>query len=148
MAHRDSDPVRKTFSKPGRSFRQNIAFRFFMLIRSRTIMPEDEHSLTIPSFHENARQASHLLRILGNENRLSLMCQLSQGEQSVGELETLLGIRQPTLSQQLGILREEKMVATRRSGKQIFYRISSEQALQVLKTLHSLYPSAPPPDQS
>lgn len=111
-------------------------------------MPEDEHSLAIPSFHENAWQASHLLRILGNENRLRLMCQLSQGEQSVGELETLLGIRQPTLSQQLGILREERMVATRRSGKQIFYRVSSEQALLILKTLHTLYSPAPPPDQS
>lgn len=120
-----------------------------MLIHTSTIMPEDDHSIAVPSFRENARQASHLLRVLGNENRLRLMCQLSQGEQSVGELETLLGIRQPTLSQQLGILREEGLAATRRAGKQIFYRVNSEQALQVLKTLHSLYPPAPPPaDQS
>lgn len=110
-------------------------------------MPEDEHSLAVPSFRENARPASHLLRVLGNENRLRLMCQLSQGERSVGELETLLGIRQPTLSQQLGILREEGLVTTRRAGKQIFYRASSEQALHVLKTLHALYTPSPPPDQ-
>ncbi|MDO4795360.1 MAG: metalloregulator ArsR/SmtB family transcription factor [Brachymonas sp.] len=107
-------------------------------------MPKDDNSIAVLSFGENARQASHLLRVLGNENRLRLMCQLSQGERSVGELETLLGIRQPTLSQQLGILREEGLTATRRSGKQIFYRINSEQALHILRTLSLLYPPAPP----
>ena len=86
-----------------------------------------------------ADAASTLLRTIANENRLLLMCQLSQGEKSVGELEQILGIRQPTLSQQLGILRNKGLVATRREGKQIIYSVSDGRAMQVLVTLYELY---------
>ena len=86
-----------------------------------------------------AREASQLLRVLSNENRLLLLCQLSRGERSVGELEDMLGIRQPTLSQQLGVLRNEELVATRRDGKWVYYRIASEDALAILGTLHQIY---------
>ena len=80
-----------------------------------------------------------MLRVLANENRLLLLCQLSQGEKSVGELETLLGIRQPTLSQQLGVLRNEGLVQTRRDGKQIIYRVVDERAQRLLETLYGIY---------
>lgn len=80
-----------------------------------------------------------MLRVLANENRLLLLCQLSQGEKSVGELETLLGIRQPTLSQQLGVLRNEGLVQTRREGKQIIYRVVDERAQRLLETLYCMY---------
>ncbi len=80
-----------------------------------------------------------MLRVLANENRLLLLCQLSQGEKSVGELETLLGIRQPTLSQQLGVLRNEGLVQTRRDGKQIIYRVVDERAQHLLETLYGMY---------
>ena len=86
-----------------------------------------------------AQEASQMLRVLANENRLLLLCQLSQGEKSVGELETLLGIRQPTLSQQLGALRNEGLVQTRREGKQIIYRVVDERAQRLLETLYGLY---------
>ncbi len=69
-----------------------------------------------------AGQAVAALKVLANEDRLLLMCQLSQREMSVGELEEALDIRQPTLSQQLGVLRMEGVVDTRRDGKRIFYR--------------------------
>ena len=82
-----------------------------------------------------AQEATQMLRVLANENRLLLLCQLSQGEKSVGELETLLGIRQPTLSQQLGVLRNEGLVQTRREGKQIIYRVVDERAQRLLETL-------------
>ncbi|WP_133062043.1 ArsR/SmtB family transcription factor, partial [Paraburkholderia hospita] len=68
-----------------------------------------------------------------------LMCQLSQGEMSVGELEEQLGIRQPTLSQQLGVLRENELVATRREGKNIFYSVASPQALAVMAVLYEQF---------
>ena len=106
-------------------------------------MPDDAQPIELPLLLDAARQANGLLRALANENRLLLMCQLSQGERSVGELEALLGIRQPTLSQQLGILREENLVTTRRAGKQIFYRVSNDDALQVLQTLYRLYCPVP-----
>lgn len=84
-------------------------------------------------------QASGLLKTLANPDRLLLLCQLSHGEQCVSELENLLGIVQPTLSQQLGVLREERLVTTRREGKQIFYGIASKEALAVLQVLYQQF---------
>ncbi len=83
-----------------------------------------------------ATQACGLLKALANPDRLLLLCQLSHGEQCVSALENLLGIVQPTLSQQLGVLREERLVSTRREGKQIFYSIASREALAVMQVLY------------
>lgn len=88
--------------------------------------------------------ACELLKVLANPARLLLLCQMSEGEYCVSDLEALTGIRQPTLSQQLTILREQEMVSTRREGKQIFYSIRSKQALAVMKVLHELYCSGGP----
>ena len=79
------------------------------------------------------------LKALANEDRLLLLCQLSQGEMSVGELEASLEIRQPTLSQQLGVLRTEGIVATRRDGKRMFYSVADPKVMQVLGLLYQLY---------
>lgn len=91
-----------------------------------------------------AGEAVAALKALGNPERLLLLCQLSQGELSVSELEAALGIHQPTLSQQLGVLRREGMVDTRRDGKKIIYRVADERLLTLLQTLYTLYcPEAP-----
>ncbi|NNT95190.1 metalloregulator ArsR/SmtB family transcription factor [Stutzerimonas nitrititolerans] len=95
--------------------------------------------LDIQQLRANADAAGQLLKALGNPDRLLLLCQLVEGERSVSELEALLGIQQPTLSQQLGVLRREGLVATRREGKQIFYRIDSPAALAVINTLYQLF---------
>ncbi|MFC3626740.1 ArsR/SmtB family transcription factor [Vogesella amnigena] len=89
--------------------------------------------------HDNASRAAALLKSLANEDRLLLLCQLVDGEKTVSELERLTGIRQPTLSQQLGVLRNEVLVSTRREGKWIYYSVASEQALAILDTLYGLY---------
>lgn len=86
-----------------------------------------------------AGRAVAALKVLANEERLLLLCQLSQGEMCVGDLETALGIRQPTLSQQLGVLRSEGVAATRREGKRIYYRVADPQVLEVLQTLYLVY---------
>lgn len=86
-----------------------------------------------------AGEACNLLKVLSNPDRLLLLCQLTQGEFSVGELEAMTGIRQPTLSQQLTVLREEELVNTRREGKQIYYSIASTEALAVLQVLYQIY---------
>ena len=86
-----------------------------------------------------ARGAAEILRGLSNADRLLLMCQLSQGEASVAQLEEATGIRQPTLSQQLGVLRRLMLVETRRTGKQIFYRIEDPRIFTLLNTLYDLY---------
>ncbi|NDP59947.1 MAG: winged helix-turn-helix transcriptional regulator [Oxalobacteraceae bacterium] len=91
--------------------------------------------IPLDQLQASAVQASALLKALSNPTRLLLLCQIGQGEYCVGELETLTGIRQPTLSQQLTILRAEALVSTRREGKQIYYRIASTQALAVMQVL-------------
>lgn len=89
--------------------------------------------------HAAAGQACELLKVLSNPDRLLLLCQMTQGEFAVGELEAMVGIRQPTLSQQLTVLREQNLVNTRREGKQIFYSIASAEAFAVLQVLYQLY---------
>ena len=86
-----------------------------------------------------AGEACRLMKALSNPDRLLLLCQLSQSEMSVGELEAALGIMQPTLSQQLGVLRAEDLVDTRRDGKHIYYRVKSPQALAVLRVLYAQF---------
>lgn len=86
-----------------------------------------------------AAEASALLRALANPDRLLLLCQLSQGERCVGDLEEELGIQQPTLSQQLTVLRTQELVSARRDGKRIFYSVSDPKALAVVATLYRLF---------
>lgn len=95
--------------------------------------------LDIDAMRQAAGEATSLLRTLANVDRLLLLCQLSQGEKSVGELEKALGILQPTLSQQLGVLRNEDVVSTRRSGKQIHYSVKNPKVRPLLDQLYTLY---------
>lgn len=97
-------------------------------------------SLTSPKHFDELRssadKASSLMKVMANADRLMLLCQLSQGEKSVSQLEALLDIRQPTLSQQLTVLRESNLVSTRRDGKHIYYSICSKSAMAVMQVLH------------
>ena len=87
----------------------------------------------------SADQACRLMKVLTNPDRLLILCQLTQQEKCVSELQDLLGIVQPTLSQQLTVLRKEKLVSTRREGKNIYYRFSSPQALAVMEVLYTQF---------
>jgi DNA-binding transcriptional ArsR family regulator len=102
-------------------------------------MTSSSESLDLDRLRESAAAAGQLMKALANPDRLLLLCQLSQGERNVGELEALLGIVQPTLSQQLAVLRREGLVDTRRDGKQVYYRISSPQALALINTLYQQF---------
>ncbi len=86
-----------------------------------------------------AATACSLLKALAHEDRLVLLCQLAEGERSVGELEELLDIRQPSLSQQLGVLRNEGLVTTRRDGTRIYYALASREAVAVMQTLYQQF---------
>lgn len=86
-----------------------------------------------------AGKAVAALKVLANEDRLLLLCQLSQGEMCVSELEAALHIHQPTLSQQLGVLRSEGVVNTRREGKNIYYSVADAALLEILAVLYRLY---------
>lgn len=95
-----------------------------------------------------AGEATAVLRGIAHEDRLLLLCQLSQGEHSVGELEAILAIRQPSLSQQLGVLRRQQLVTTRREGKRIYYRIADQRVLALLQHLYLLYCPDTTPQQT
>jgi DNA-binding transcriptional ArsR family regulator len=91
------------------------------------------------ALRDSATNACALLKTMANEDRLLILCQLSQGERNVGEIETKTGIQQPTLSQQLTKLRDEGLVSTRREGKYIYYSIASEAVIQIMHLLYGLF---------
>ena len=93
----------------------------------------------IAQFEESAGRAAALLRLLSNERRLMILCQLIGGDLSVGTLQGRLGLSQSALSQHLARLRADRIVATRREGQTIFYRIIDPAALQLLETLADLF---------
>jgi ArsR family transcriptional regulator, virulence genes transcriptional regulator len=99
----------------------------------------DHASFSIARFEENAAAAARLLRSLANERRLMILCQLSGGECSVGELLPLIGLSQSALSQHLAVLRTDGLVTTRREGQSIRYRISDPAAATVMATLAEIY---------
>jgi DNA-binding transcriptional ArsR family regulator len=90
-------------------------------------------------FEESAGRAASLLRLLANEKRLMVLCQLADGELRVGDLQARVGLSQSALSQHLALLREEGVVATRREGTAIHYRIADQAALRVIQTLAELF---------
>ena len=96
-------------------------------------------SARVADLQARAHEAAALLKALANPDRLLLLCHLVDCERAVTELGAMTGISQPTLSQQLGVLRGEGLVATRRDGKSIHYRIASAAVHAVLRTLYSLY---------
>jgi DNA-binding transcriptional ArsR family regulator len=91
------------------------------------------------AMRDAAESACALMKVLSNPDRLLLLCELAEGERNVGELQDAVGVVQPTLSQQLAVLREEELVATRRDGKNIYYSIASPQALAVLQVLYAQF---------
>jgi DNA-binding transcriptional ArsR family regulator len=89
--------------------------------------------------HASALRASALLKAMGNQHRLMVLCLLLPGEKSVGELERMVGLSQSALSQHLARLRRDRLVKTRRVAQTIYYSLSGREASSVLATLYSLY---------
>jgi DNA-binding transcriptional ArsR family regulator len=93
----------------------------------------------IDTLLENAREASDFLKALSHEARLVILCLLSDGEKSVTEIERILDLRQPAVSQQLARLRADNLVGTRRDGKNIYYSLSRPEVRQVIEALHDAF---------
>ena len=88
---------------------------------------------------QSAREASEFLKALAHESRLMILCNLLDGEKSVGELEAFLSLRQSTVSQQLARLRLEGLVAARRDGKAIYYTIADDKVRSVIGVLYATF---------
>lgn len=84
-------------------------------------------------------RATAMLKLLANRDRFLLLTHLSHAECEVGQLGNALGIEQPTLSQQLGVLRRAALVETRRSGRHVYYRTTSAEALALVAMFESMY---------
>jgi DNA-binding transcriptional ArsR family regulator len=84
-------------------------------------------------------KAYKLINAIANKNRMLILCHLCTGEKNVSEIEEECGIYQPTLSQQIGILRDEELITARRDGKKIYYSISNSVALEVIQVLYKNY---------
>lgn len=99
----------------------------------------DEHSPELEEMIRKARKASDFLKALSHETRLIVLCLLAERERSVTELENILSLRQPTVSQQLARLRLDGMVTTRREGKAIYYSIADENLRRVIALIYDIF---------
>ena len=91
---------------------------------------------TIQRLEKSAERACGVLGAMANTSRLLILCQLAEGEKSVGELQPLIGLSQSALSQHLAVLREKHLVRTRRAGQQIHYSLASREVTSLMRTLH------------
>jgi len=102
----------------------------------------ERHALDLARMSKSAREASEFLKALAHESRLMILCNLLSGEKSVGQLEEFLELRQSTVSQQLARLRLEGLVATRRDGKTIYYRIASDKVRAIIGAVYDTFCAA------
>jgi DNA-binding transcriptional ArsR family regulator len=93
----------------------------------------------IAELQDKAVDAANLLKSMSNESRLLILCNLVEGEKSVGELQMLVDLSQSALSQHLAVLRKDGVVATRRSAQSIFYSLASEPAREIMSTLYAYF---------
>ncbi len=102
-------------------------------------MTDKKRAAEFKKMQTSAKKACEFLKAISNPNRLMLLCEIAISEKCVSDLEKNTGIRQPTLSQQLTVLRTKKLVKTRRVGKQIYYSLSSDTAVSIIDILYRQY---------
>jgi len=103
------------------------------------VLNHDLAEAEITALVGNAQDAADFLKILSHEGRLMILCYLVDGEKSVAELEKLLAVRQPTVSQMLARLRLEGVVETRRDGKAIYYSLADDRARQLIEIIYDMF---------
>ena len=96
-------------------------------------------NLDIDLMIDNAQEASEFLKALSHEARLVILCLLVEGEKSVTEIEEMLSLRQPAVSQQLARLRADELVETRRDGKNIYYSLARPEVRDIIAALHAAF---------
>lgn len=102
-----------------------------------------ENQMDMEKMAVHASDAAGLMKALGNESRLMILCTLAGGERAVGELNTIVPLSQSALSQQLARLRQQGLVETRRESQTIFYSLAPGPADRVIQLLHDIYCGSP-----
>ena len=103
------------------------------------LVADQEVSDELASLMRKARKASDFLKAVAHENRLVILCLLSEHERSVTELEGLLALSQATVSQQLARLRHEGLVETRRDGRVIYYSLADATTRQFIQAIYDKF---------
>ncbi|MGV8959631.1 MAG: ArsR/SmtB family transcription factor [Stenotrophomonas sp.] len=98
-----------------------------------------QNTFDVTTMRARAGDAAQLLKALANEKRLQVLCLLTEGERSVGDINALLDLSQSALSQHLAVLREEGLVHTRREAQTIYYAVAPGPAAAVMNTLYGIY---------
>ena len=93
----------------------------------------------LEKMHENAKDAAELLKAIAHESRLLILCLLTKGEMSVGELAEYSDLSQSAFSQHLSVLRKQKLVQTRKMSQTVYYQIEDPKIEKILKTLYDIY---------
>jgi len=96
-------------------------------------------NMNVDEMQTNAREVSDMLKVLSSENRLMLICQLIDGEKSVGELAELLDMRPAAVSQQLALLRKDRVVSTRKVAQTVYYSVSRPDVKGLVEFLYDTY---------
>ena len=99
----------------------------------------DKKVMDISELKNNASKASELLKVMANQSRLMILCNLLDGEKSVQQLQGHVGLSQSALSQQLAILRGQRLVTTRREAQSVYYSLASDEAETLIGTLYQIY---------
>ena len=100
---------------------------------------KDAVTQRVERMRAHAPDAAGLMKALGNESRLMILCTLAEGERSVGELNAMIPLSQSALSQQLARLRGQGIVKTRRESQTIYYSLAEGPADKVIRLLHDIY---------
>ena len=109
---------------------------------SGTALTSTLHGLTsveVARLRGNAVRATDLLKAMANPSRLMILCHLAEGEKSVGEMESVIGLSQSGLSQHLAVLRRKRIVATRREAQSIFYSLASKEVEEIMASLYRIF---------
>jgi len=104
--------------------------------------PDAPLGLTRPQvarLHGSAVRVTDLLKAMANPSRLMILCQLAEGEKSVGEMESVIGLSQSGLSQHLAVLRKKRIVATRREAQSIYYSLASKEVEEIMAALYRVF---------
>jgi DNA-binding transcriptional ArsR family regulator len=109
------------------------------MMKAPRLVDPREPKLDIDALIASAQEASGFLKALAHEARLLILCLLVEEEKSVTEIEEILGLRQPAISQQLARLRADKLLQTRREGKNVFYSLARPEVREIISALHRAF---------
>jgi ArsR family transcriptional regulator, virulence genes transcriptional regulator len=105
----------------------------------RIAMPMTRDTGALKELQRNARRVASLLKAMSNPARLIILCQIAEGERSVGELERAVGLSQSAISQHLAVLRGEAIVSSRRVRQTVLYSLASKEVVALITTLHAVF---------